>query len=69
MSPKKTLKLAAKMLAAVPKGTSAIDGLIACGLLASMIIKVRCPSDLQREVTEKFVSDFYDFMLLEDETA
>jgi hypothetical protein len=57
--------LAATMLAAVPDGTSPIDCLIACCIMAHLIIEERCPPDCHRDVTEKFVSDFYNLMLKE----
>lgn len=53
------------MLASVPDGTSPIAVLIACSVMASYIIKETCPPSCQREVTEKFVSDFYD-LIMED---
>lgn len=54
--------LAVCMLEGVPDGTSSIDVLKACVLIVDAIIET-APAGLQREITEKFVSDIYSRVL------
>jgi hypothetical protein len=63
----KPQELAAAMLAVVPDGTSPIACLIACNIMACYIIKETCPPACRRDVVEKFVSDFYEIMMEQDD--
>lgn len=56
--------LAACMLAEVPDGTSPLDVLKACVLIVDAVIG-SAPANLQRDITERFVSDVYKFVLEE----
>jgi hypothetical protein len=67
MKAKNITELAADMLAIVPAGTSSIEVLIACNVMASFIIKECCPQECRRDAAEKFVSDFYDLLLTKDD--
>lgn len=59
-------EIAACMLEGVPYGTSSIDVMLACGAIAGEIILAKAPPHMRRAVTEKFVSDIYDYVQSDD---